>query len=128
MKFETTYCPECGMQWKLRDQGLNGNDTCMGGHVYPTNEAVSFEEACKRARTKRKIKFREIKPMPTIINLHDDNLDFIYASEIEGVVEWDHYADDTAHRDTKSKVLTKSGKEYNSSFTVQQIKDQLHEV
>lgn len=31
------YCPECYRQVQTR---LNGNDTCMNGHVYPSNESL----------------------------------------------------------------------------------------
>ncbi len=34
-------CPHCGAAGVSRERRLNGNDTCAGGHVYPSCAAVS---------------------------------------------------------------------------------------
>lgn len=30
------FCPHCGAEVATRERRLNGNDTCRGGHVYPS--------------------------------------------------------------------------------------------
>lgn len=34
-------CPKCGQPGLYRERRLNGNDTCIAGHIYPSREAVS---------------------------------------------------------------------------------------
>jgi hypothetical protein len=33
-------CPHCGGSCRLRERRLNGSDTCVNGHVYPSSAAV----------------------------------------------------------------------------------------
>lgn len=33
------FCPLCGAPGKMRERRMDGNDTCTGGHVYPTRLA-----------------------------------------------------------------------------------------
>ena len=34
------YCPECGSLGYARERRLNGNDTCIKGHIYPSASAL----------------------------------------------------------------------------------------
>jgi hypothetical protein len=34
------HCPICGARVKTRERRINGNDTCMNGHVFPSKDAV----------------------------------------------------------------------------------------
>jgi hypothetical protein len=36
-------CPVCGVAGKTRERRLNGNDTCINGHTYPSAEAIRVE-------------------------------------------------------------------------------------
>lgn len=35
------YCPECGAQGISRERGINSNDGCVNGHIYPSKTAKS---------------------------------------------------------------------------------------
>lgn len=35
------FCPQCGAPGKTRERRINGNDTCMNGHVYPSKDRLS---------------------------------------------------------------------------------------
>jgi hypothetical protein len=35
------HCPHCGAEVVTRERGLNGNDTCAAGHVYPSAFTLS---------------------------------------------------------------------------------------
>ena len=35
------YCPKCGAKGEFRERCINGNDTCINGHVYPSKEALN---------------------------------------------------------------------------------------
>lgn len=39
------YCPVCGGECEDRERRLNGNDTCVNGHVYPSRTAVHVPPA-----------------------------------------------------------------------------------
>lgn len=34
-------CPVCGVAGKTRERRLNGNDTCINGHTYPSADAIT---------------------------------------------------------------------------------------
>lgn len=34
------HCPACGAPMKTRERRPNGNDTCEGGHTYPSANSV----------------------------------------------------------------------------------------
>lgn len=34
------FCPECGAPGITRQKCLNGNDTCVAGHAYPSSNAL----------------------------------------------------------------------------------------
>jgi len=38
------YCPVCGSEGVTRERRLNGDDTCIKGHKYPSKDAISTRE------------------------------------------------------------------------------------
>ena len=34
------YCPHCGGEGITRERRINGNDTCIKGHIYPSSAAI----------------------------------------------------------------------------------------
>jgi hypothetical protein len=34
------YCPVCLLEGEMRERRLNGNDTCIQGHTYPSIDAL----------------------------------------------------------------------------------------
>lgn len=34
------YCPKCGAKGKSRERRMDGNDTCVKGHKYPSKDAL----------------------------------------------------------------------------------------
>jgi len=36
------YCPHCHKPGNRREKSINGNDTCDGGHVYPSSAALQL--------------------------------------------------------------------------------------
>ncbi len=66
------FCPKCGYAGASRERRLNGNDTCVKGHTYPSAYAIRFKLYWRENIPK--LVLRELKRGDTAVLVREDGV------------------------------------------------------